>query len=923
MKTLNLLLAFLALSLFAFESHSQTYLISQGGSVTTCSGTFYDSGGATKNYKKNENYTITFFPSTSGAMIQFTFNSFNTELGYDFLRIYNGVNTSASLIGIYSGTTSPGTVSASNAAGALTFNFTSDNGGNYAGWEASINCSCLWTGTTSSAWNTSSNWYNNLVPTSSTTVTIPSAANYWPVYSGNLTVGSTCGNIIMNGPSELTVSGNLSISTSQFITCNSNSVIHIGGDFTRTGNFNSGTSTVEFYGNTSSTISGSAATWVIFSDGFETNKGWTLSGEFERTSPQGLGGSTGNPDPSTAYAGSNVMGVDLTGLGPTPGDYEKSLTDRAYQAISPTLNCSGYTNVVLSFQRWLGVQKQDHAYIDISINNGATWTQIWTNSNTINSTAWTLQTINISAYANNQPHVKIRFCIGTTNNKKQYCGWNIDDFQITAQISSGVISFYNLVNSKTNAELISNAHVNVAHNADIKPGAWLTNGTDRAFNVGGNVLFEADATGMASYIDNGGTTVAGTTSVQQYVTSQRWHMVSSPITDATINTYYDIYLKYYNEPTNTWTYLVNPTTLPMNIAQGYAAWAADQYTGTTTVTFTTSTGQLNDSEVTVDTLDYTSGAPLVGFNLLGNPYPCALNWNSSWPMTNLNGWMQVYDNGVYRGYNIDGTSFNGGTPIIPSTQGFWIRALGPNASITIPRSQRVHNSQAFYKGSADQEFPSVSLTSEINGMTDETKVIFSQQASKGPDPQLELDKFENVSEAPTLFTISEGKEFAVNYLPEDYNNVIVQVGFKTGQEGIYQIKSSLIANLPLNVHVYLEDIKQGTITELSENSIYEFAYSPLDEPYRFNLLFKDSFIGTEGLIANEINIYAFNSVVYIQMPEQQKSEIAIFDMMGQEIARNTSTGESQKTIEIKSGAGYYLVKVQTGNKLVTKKVFIK
>ena len=110
------------------------------GTVTTCSGDFYDSGGPAGSYQNNENYTETFYPSTPGAMIRFVFTSFSTESGYDYLKIYNGTSTAATLIGTYSGTTSPGTITASNASGALTFNFTSDVSLTPAGWAASISC---------------------------------------------------------------------------------------------------------------------------------------------------------------------------------------------------------------------------------------------------------------------------------------------------------------------------------------------------------------------------------------------------------------------------------------------------------------------------------------------------------------------------------------------------------------------------------------------------------------------------------------------------------------------------------------------------------------------------------------------------------------------------------------------------------------
>ena len=83
---------------------------------------------------------MTFYPETEGAAINVAFSQFNTESGYDYLYIYNGTSTSATLIGQYSGTTSPGSVTATNAEGALTFHFTSDSYTTAAGWVATVSC---------------------------------------------------------------------------------------------------------------------------------------------------------------------------------------------------------------------------------------------------------------------------------------------------------------------------------------------------------------------------------------------------------------------------------------------------------------------------------------------------------------------------------------------------------------------------------------------------------------------------------------------------------------------------------------------------------------------------------------------------------------------------------------------------------------
>ncbi len=111
------------------------------GSITTCTGDFFDSGGSTGSYANNETFVETFYPNTPGNMIRFTFTAFSTELNYDTLTIYNGVNSSAPIIGKYHGTTSPGTVTANNSSGALTFRFHSDGSTVSTGWAASISCS--------------------------------------------------------------------------------------------------------------------------------------------------------------------------------------------------------------------------------------------------------------------------------------------------------------------------------------------------------------------------------------------------------------------------------------------------------------------------------------------------------------------------------------------------------------------------------------------------------------------------------------------------------------------------------------------------------------------------------------------------------------------------------------------------------------
>jgi len=108
--------------------------------ITTCSGSLFDSGGQSANYLNNESYTLTLVPSTANAMAQLNFVSFSTESGWDYLYIFDGNSTSSPLIGQYSGSTLPPAITATNSTGILTLRFTSDGSTAASGFEAAISC---------------------------------------------------------------------------------------------------------------------------------------------------------------------------------------------------------------------------------------------------------------------------------------------------------------------------------------------------------------------------------------------------------------------------------------------------------------------------------------------------------------------------------------------------------------------------------------------------------------------------------------------------------------------------------------------------------------------------------------------------------------------------------------------------------------
>jgi len=101
----------------------------------------------------------------------------------------------------------------------------------------------------------------------------------------------------------------------------------------------------------------------------------------------------------------------------------------ARYATTPAIDCTAYNNIVLSFYRWLGVESAswDHAAIQVS-NNGSTWTTVWDHTgSSFSETSWSLQEYDISAVADDQPTVTLRWSMGPTDSSVTYPGWNLDD----------------------------------------------------------------------------------------------------------------------------------------------------------------------------------------------------------------------------------------------------------------------------------------------------------------------------------------------------------------------------------------------------------------------------------------------------------------------------------------------------------------
>lgn len=129
---------FTLLLFYSFIVQAQNYLISDGGTVNTCGGTIYDSGGSTGAYGNDEDYIMTFCPDTPDECLVLEIELFQTESFFDYLTIYDGDDISAPILTELTGFPPSSQVWSSN--GCLTLQFISGTFITNMGFEIGVSC---------------------------------------------------------------------------------------------------------------------------------------------------------------------------------------------------------------------------------------------------------------------------------------------------------------------------------------------------------------------------------------------------------------------------------------------------------------------------------------------------------------------------------------------------------------------------------------------------------------------------------------------------------------------------------------------------------------------------------------------------------------------------------------------------------------
>jgi hypothetical protein len=468
----------------------------------------------------------------------------------------------------------------------------------------------------------------------------------------------------------------------------------------------------------------------------------------------------------------------------------------------------------------------------------------------------------------------------------------------------------------------------------VSPGVDITVGPGVTLDVGGEkLLLEDDYSHSPSLLQYGTVSFSGggEAMIEQYLQTDRWHMVSSPVQDEVIETYLWHYLAQYHENDDTWTYLNLPLTIPLNVGEGYFAWKyATDPNGSNppspdSVVFS---GTMNFQDVNLS-LGNTVSSANTGWNLIGNPFPIAIEWNghTDWNLSNVGATMYIYDNaasGNYVNWNYNlgtGTNPNGG--YISSTQGFWVRTAvqdGSAASLTIPASQRAHNAATFLKSGNEELQEQLMLKVAGNGHSDKTIIGFYSEATSGFDPEYDGIYYYPIQEVLSMYSVVHGQKYALNELPSINEHPIIAVDFESRLEGEYSLSADWLDRFPEDLPIFLEDKQENVFQDLRLDPVYRFTSNPDDNYKRFNIYFNDRL--DQEVEMENILIFSWQQTVIVDVPFEISGNVMIYDISGRLITEE-DVHMGRNEIAMERANGNYIVRIIANEGVISNKVYIK
>lgn len=500
-------------------------------------------------------------------------------------------------------------------------------------------------------------------------------------------------------------------------------------------------------------------------------------------------------------------------------------------------------------------------------------------------------------------------------------------------LTSSGTSLYDVEVSKGSGNLTMVDDLTVSNNLVVTSGSMNTginnltvNGTiTNTVGVAG-LRISSDANGSGSLINTSGNVSA---TVERYIEaaewesgSDGWHFIAAPLTGQNMSgswtpagpgNGYDFFAWYETE--GLWLNQKLPENEINTFAAGQGYLTAYQQTNTKTFA-----GVLNSGNI-IKTLKNSGSGDYSGWNLLGNPYPSAIDWYLADKTLFEDDFAYIYNTHKGGGAGFEAVDGSMEDAFIPATQGFFVKAKesSHNQNFIFTNNTRTHGG-TFYKD--DQNANLLTLRLSDGGNYDETTLRIHPESLPIRDRFDALKLYSYNSIIPQIYSMtSDVFKVSVNTIPGITDTLIIPVSVRIPLTGTFTISISEIKGSFLNQPLFLVDKQTNMICNLTTQPTYSFISNVNDDPDRF--LLKLSPVGIKE--KNEdcpFQVLTQKKTITIFNPENRQGLVKVFNISGQEMAQLKLDGNSYFQIESGFSTGIYIISFVSSDIIIKKKIFI-
>jgi autotransporter-associated beta strand protein len=436
----------------------------------------------------------------------------------------------------------------------------------------------------------------------------------------------------------------------------------------------------------------------------------------------------------------------------------------------------------------------------------------------------------------------------------------------------------------------------------------------------------------------------------------------------------------FNPTINNWEHVVNPAVDKMIVGKGYIFLGPSAYSSPPAVYKASFIGKPNNGIIQIPIV-YNTGATFGKSNLIGNPYPSAIDadtfldenigvlggtiyfWTHNTSMQLASAFLDpskagsgtyAYTSDDYATYNkTGGTSATNGTGTkalsgvapynanipngnIAAGQGFFAKSIAEGNAI-FNNAMRISGGISGINNA--QFFKSVSPKNKVKNATDKSRIWLDLTNEKGAFKQTLVgyisgatndfdSRYDGLSydgnKYIDFYSVNQNMNLAIQgrAFPFDENDE-VSIGFRTSISGDFTINIDQADGLLTNQTVFIEDKVTHTIFDLRSGN-YTFSTSSGIFNDRFILRFTNKTLATKTFnkSENQVLISNKNWLIKINSFAEIIEKVVVFDLLGKEIYQNYKVYSNELIIpNLASSQQMVLVKVtlQNGN-TVTKKI---